>query len=184
MPLPHAAPVEADAPRPWARALLLARIPAALKLLLLALLAALPMAEAPRRTLRRLRQDWLFSTHTGLTEDLDSAETPYTLRRILQLRAELGWLMRGAPNRGMPLSGHRAPALRPAQAARAPPWRSHAPIHPESVEKTPSPAAMTHAPRRSRRSASKSLLFSEEKRSKKDFLTRARARSSSAQTSE
>jgi hypothetical protein len=177
MPNQPATPVEADAPRPWVRAILHARIPAALKLLLLALLAALPMAEAPRRTLRRLRQDWLFSTNTGLAEDLDSAETPYTLRRILQLRAELGWLMRGKPARGMSLSGHRAPALRPARAARAPPWRTHAPIHPESVEKTPRPAAMTHA-------QSKRLLFSEEKRSKKDFLTCTRARSSSTRARE
>ena len=145
MPLHHAAPSEADAPRPWVRAILHARIPAALKFLLLALLAALSKAEAPRRTLCALRQDWLFSTRTDLTEDLDSAETPYTLRRLLQPRAEIGWLMRGTPNRGMSLSGHRAPALRPPQAARAPPWREHARIHPESVKKTPRPAAMTHA---------------------------------------
>ena len=79
------------------------------------------MAEAPRRTLRRLRQDWLFSTRTDLAEDLDSAGNPYTLRRLLQLRAELGWLMRGTPHRGMPLSGRRAPALCPPTAARAPP---------------------------------------------------------------
>jgi hypothetical protein len=145
MPNQHAGSSEADAPGPWARAILRAQIPAVLKLLLLALLAALPMAEAPRRTLRRLRQDWLFSTRTDLAEDLDSAGNPYTLRRILQLRAELGWLMRGKPHRGMPLSGHRAPALRPPQAARAPPRRPHIRIHPESVTKTPRPAATTHA---------------------------------------
>ena len=116
-----AAPSEADAPGPWARAILLARIPAFLKLVLLALLSAVSKADTTGRTLRRLRQDWLFSTHTDLAEDLDSAQNPYTLRRILQLRAELGWLMRGTPNRGMSLSGHRAPALRPPQAARAPP---------------------------------------------------------------
>jgi len=145
MPLHRAAPVEADAPHPWARAILHARIPAALKLLLLALLAALSKAEAPRRTLRALRQDWLFSSNTDLNEDLDSAETPYTLRRILQLRAELGWLMRGKPHRGMALSGLRAPALRPAQAARAPPWCERAQIPSESVEKTPRSAATTHA---------------------------------------
>ncbi len=121
--MPHhaAAPTEADAPRPWARAILHARIPALLKLVLLALLAAFSMADTTGRTLRRLRQDWLFSTHTDLAEDLDSARNPYTLRRLLQLRAELGWLMRGTPNRGMPLSGHRAPAPCPPQAARAPP---------------------------------------------------------------
>jgi hypothetical protein len=116
-----AAPAEADAPRPWARALLHARIPVALKLLLLALLAALARAKTPGRTMRALRQDWLFSTHADLAEDLDSAENPYTLRRLLQLRALIGWLMRGTRNRGMTLSGNRAPGLCPAQSARAPP---------------------------------------------------------------
>ncbi len=116
-----AAPSEADAPRPWARAILHAQIPAPLKFLLLALLAAFSKAEAPRATLRRLRQDWFFSTNTHHTEDLDSAQDPYALRRILQLRAEIGWLLRGNPNRGMALSGHRAPALCLAQPARAPP---------------------------------------------------------------
>ena len=116
-----AAPSQADAPRPWARAILHARIPAALKALLLALLAALSKAEPPGRTLRALRQDWLFSTHGPLTEDLDSAENPLTLRRLLQLRAEIGWLMRGHPNRGMSPSHHPAPVPCPEQAARAPP---------------------------------------------------------------
>ncbi len=116
-----AAPSEADAPRPWARAILHARIPAALKLLLLALLATFSKAEPTARTRHLLRQDWLFSTNTDLTEDLDSARNPYTLRRLLRLRAEIGWLMRGSPNRGMTLSGHRAPAPCPPQAARAPP---------------------------------------------------------------
>ena len=116
-----AAPSEADAPRPWARAILHAQIPATLKLLLLALLSAFSKAEAPRAMVRRLRQDWFFSTDTNLNEDLDSAQNPYTLRRILQLRAEIGWLMRGSPNRGMALSGHRAPVLCLAQPARAPP---------------------------------------------------------------
>ena len=121
MPNQPAAPSEADAPRPWARAIMHARIPAALKLLLLSLLAAFSKAEAPRHTLCRLRQDWLFSTNTDLTEDLDSAQNPYTLRRLLQLRAEIGWLMRGQPNRGMALSGHHAPAPCPSPIARAPP---------------------------------------------------------------
>ncbi len=121
MPLNPAAPVEADAPRPWARAILHAQIPAVLKLLLLALLAALSKASPTARTRHLLRQDWLFSTHADLAEDLDSARNPYTLRRILQLRALIGWLMRGTRNRGMSLSGHRAPALCPPQSARAPP---------------------------------------------------------------
>jgi hypothetical protein len=121
MPQQHAAPSEADAPRPWARAILHARIPATLKLLLLALFGAFAMAQTTSRPLRALRQDWLFSTHGSLTEDLDSADNPLTLRRILQLRAEIGWLMRGHPNRGMSPSGHPAPVPRPKQAARAPP---------------------------------------------------------------
>ena len=116
-----AAPSEADAPRPWARAILHARIPATLKFLLLALLAAFTKAEPTARTRHLLRQDWLFSTNTDFADDLDSAQNPYALRRVLQLRAELGWLLRGTPNRGMTLSGHHAPAPRPAQAARAPP---------------------------------------------------------------
>jgi hypothetical protein len=140
-----AAPSEADAPRPWARAILHARIPAPLKLLLLALLAAFSMAEAPRRTLRALRQDWLFSTSTDFAADLESVHSPDALRRILQLRAEIGWLLRGTPNRGMSLSGHRAPVPCAAQPARAPPWAANAPRHPESVAKTPRPAATTHA---------------------------------------
>ena len=121
MPHQAAAPVEADAPHPWVRAILHARIPAALKLLLLALLAAFPTGDATGRTRHLLRKDWLFSTNTDFADDLDSAQHPSVLRRILQLRAELGWLMRGTPNRGMPLSGQRAPILRPAPAARAPP---------------------------------------------------------------
>ena len=128
MPNQPAAPSEADAPRPWARAIMHARIPAALKLLLLALFGALSMARTTSHPLRALRQDWLFSTHGPLTEDLDSAENPLTLRRLLQLRAEIGWLMRGHPNRGITLSGHRAPEILPQQAARAPPWRPNTPI--------------------------------------------------------
>jgi hypothetical protein len=116
-----AAPVEADAPRPWARAILHAQIPAVLKLLLLALFAAFSKANPTARTLRALRQDWLFSTHADLNDDLENAQNPYTLRRLLQLRAMIGWLMRGKPNRGMTLSGHRAPVPCPPQSARAPP---------------------------------------------------------------
>jgi hypothetical protein len=145
MPNQPAAPSEADAPRPWARAILHARIPAPLKLLLLALLAAFSMAEAPRRTLRALRQDWLFSTSTDFADDLESVQDTHALRRLLQLRAEIGWLLRGRPNRGMALSGKRAPLPCPPQSARAPPWHPHTQNPPESVAKTPRPAAMTHA---------------------------------------
>ena len=145
MPNTAAVPSEADAPRPWARAILHAQIPAALKLLLLALLAAFSMAEAPRRTLRALRQDWLFSTSTDFADDLESVQDTHALRRLLQLRAEIGWLLRGRPNRGMALSGKRAPLPCPPQSARAPPWHPHTQNPPESVAKTPRPAAMTHA---------------------------------------
>ena len=121
MPNQPATSSEADAPRPWARAILHAQIPAPLKLLLLALFAAISRADRTGRARHALRQDWLFSTNTDFSDDLDSAQDPYALRRILQLRAELGWLLRGRPNRGMRLSGQRAPAPCPAQAARAPP---------------------------------------------------------------
>ena len=137
-----AAPSEADAPRPWARAILHAQIPAALKLLLLALFAALSAATTAR-PLRRPHKDWLLSFTTDPTEDSDW--DPYVLRRFLRRRARLGWLMRCDRAEGMSLSGHRAPALRPPQAARAPPMGSHAQNHPESVAKTPLPAAMTRA---------------------------------------
>ena len=145
MPNQPAAPSEADALRPWAQAILRARIPAALKLLLLALLSALAMAHAPRDALRRPHKDWLLSLTADTTEDEDSAWDPYVLRRFLRLRARLGWLMRCDRAEGMALSGHRAPTLRPTQAARAPPRHPHARFHPESVAKTPRPAAMTHA---------------------------------------
>jgi hypothetical protein len=114
-----AAPSEADAPRPWARAILHAQIPAALKLLLLALLAALSGAAFARHAVRRPHKDWLLSITTDATEDQDW--DPYVLRRVFRLRARLGWLMRCDRAEGMALSGHRAPVLRPAQAARAPP---------------------------------------------------------------
>jgi hypothetical protein len=114
-----AAPSQADAPRPWARAILHARIPLPLKLLLLALLAAFSVAASARQSLRRPQKDWLVSLTTDTTEDQDW--DPYVLRRFLRRRARLGWLMRCDRAEGMALSGHRAPALRPTQAARAPP---------------------------------------------------------------
>ena len=121
MPNLSTAPSEADAPRPWARAIMHARIPAALKLLRLALFAAFSRADTTGHALRTLRKDWLFSTNTDFADDLESAQNAYALRRILQLRSEIGWLLRGTPNRGMALSGHRAPVLCPAPSARAPP---------------------------------------------------------------
>ncbi len=121
MPYTAAAPSDADAPRPWARAILHARIPAALKLLLLALFAAFSAASATRRAMRRPHKDWLLSLTTDPSEDPDSDWDPYVLRRLFRRRARLGWLMRCDRAEGMALSGHRAPKLRPTQAARAPP---------------------------------------------------------------
>ena len=116
-----ATPVEADAPRPLARAILHARIPVALKLLLLALLAALSMGDVPRRTQHLLRKDWFFAANPESGEDSDSLLDWYTLRRIRRLRARLGWLLRCDRAEGMALAGQRAPVPSPMQAARAPP---------------------------------------------------------------
>ena len=116
-----AAPSEADAPRPWARAILHARIPAALKLVLLALFGLFTLRRTTARTLRALRQDWLFTSHSNLAEDLDHAGDPRVLRLICRLRALIGWLMRGTRNKGMAPFPRRAPEICPEQAARAPP---------------------------------------------------------------
>ena len=143
MSLHPAAPAEADAPRLLARAITHARIPAALKLLLLALLAALSVARATRRTLRRPRKDWYPSPELDAAEHPDSLWDDRALRRIRRQRAWLGYILRCAPAEGMSLSGRRAPVPCPALIARAPPsWRL-APFHLESVVKTPRPAAMT-----------------------------------------
>ena len=121
MPHQPAAPVEADAPRPWARAILHARIPLALKLLLLALFAALSLAPSQRRLLRLPRKDWFLAAHTNPNEEPEPVQHWRELRVLRRARAEIGWLLRGKPNRGMPLLGHRAPVFPPPQAARAPP---------------------------------------------------------------
>ncbi len=121
MPHQPAALDEADALRPLAQSISHAQIPAALKLLLLALLAALSVATYARHPLRRPHQDWLLSLTTDTTEDPDSTWDPYVLRRFRRRRARLGWLLRCDRAEGMSLSGHRAPELRPTQAARAPP---------------------------------------------------------------
>ncbi len=116
-----AAPGQADAPRHWARAVLHARIPVALKLLLLALLAALSKAGTQRCLLRLPRQDWFLSAHCNPNEEHDGPQDWYELRALRRARAELGWLLRGFPNRGMSRLGWRAPVLPLPQAARAPP---------------------------------------------------------------
>ena len=138
-----AAPVEAGSLAPWAQAIAHARIPDALKLLLLALLAAFGAAETARHRRHLPRQDWFITANSPAGE-----ESPLTwneLRRLRRARAELGWLLRGKPNRGMRLSGHPAPELRPARSARAPPRPAYARTHPGSAAKTPRPAATTHA---------------------------------------
>ncbi len=145
MPNQAAAPADADAPRPWARAVLHARIPAPLKLLLLALLSALAKADAPRHLLRLPRQDWFIAAHTNPNADQESPQDWHELRRLRRARAELGWLLRGKPRKGMALSGNRAPAPCPARAARAPPWPDRAPDHTQSVAKTPPRAVTTRA---------------------------------------
>ena len=141
MPHQAAAPVEADALRPLARAITHAQVPAALKLLLLALLAAFSLANPARRA----RRPWHPSPDSETTADLDSALQSRALHAILRLRAWIGWLMCRARARGMSLSGQRALAPCPSQVARAPPWRARARHHHESVAKTPHPAATTHA---------------------------------------
>ncbi len=145
MPNSAAAPVEADALRPLARAITHARIPAAMKLLLLALLAALSAAQATRRTLRRPRKDWYPSPELDAAEHPESLWDDRALRKIRRQRAWLGWILRCDRAEGMALSGQRAPVPCPAHIARAPPPWPHAQFHPESVAKTLRPAAMTHA---------------------------------------
>ena len=115
------APSEADAPRPWARAILHARIPVALKLLLLALLAAFTQAATSRHSLRLPRTDWFISANTNPNDEPDEDIDWYELRRRRRARAEIGWLLRGTRHRGMRPSAKRAPVPRPARAARAPP---------------------------------------------------------------
>jgi hypothetical protein len=121
MPHPAAAPVEADSLRLLARAITHARIPAALKLLLLALLAAFSVAGVTRRALRRPRKDWYPSPELDAAEHLDSPWSTRALRKIRRQRAWIGYILRCAPAEGMSLSGQRAPVPRPPLTARAPP---------------------------------------------------------------
>jgi len=142
MPLHPAAPVEADALRPLAQAILHARIPAALKFLLLALFGTASLASHANRVLRRPSKDWYPSP---TTEAGDHPESVLESRAYRRLRAWIGWILRCLPGLGMALSGKRALPPRPSRAARAPPRAACGPIHPESVAKTPRPAATTHA---------------------------------------
>ncbi len=121
MPYQAAAPVEAAALRPLAQAITHARIPAALRLLLLALLAAFSVADRAGRTLRRPRQDWYPSPAFEADEDPESVWDARALRRIRRIRAWIGWILRCDRAKGMALSGQRALAPCPIRAARAPP---------------------------------------------------------------
>ncbi len=121
MPHQAAAPIEADALRPLAQANTHARIPAALKLLLLALLAAFSVADLAGRRLRRPRQDWYPSAECETDEDSESVWDARALRRIRRIRAWIGWILRCDRHGGMALSGQRALAPCPTRAARAPP---------------------------------------------------------------
>ena len=157
MPIHPAAPVEADALRPLARAITHAQIPAALKLLLLALLAAFSVAEVTRRTLRRPRKDWYPSPELDAAEHPDSLWDDRALRKIRRQRAWIGWILRCAPHEGLSLSGHRAPAPSPAQAARAPPLGDSRPHSPQIRRKTPASRGDDSRPKPTR--ASKQKFF-------------------------
>ena len=120
--MPHQATApaeaEADALRPLAQAITHAQIPAALKLLLLALLKAL----SGRGTARRVQGDWYYPSHQQDTsEDSDSYWHPRALRAVRRHRAWIGWILRCLPGLGMALSGDRALPRSPTRTARAPP---------------------------------------------------------------
>ena len=117
MPHQAAAPTEADALRHLARAITHARLPAALKLLLLALLSAVSLAHPAGRT----RKPWHPSPNAEAATEQDSARELRALLAILRLRAWIGWLMRRDRASGMALSGQRALAPSPTRTARAPP---------------------------------------------------------------
>jgi hypothetical protein len=115
MPHPFLAPAEADAPRHLAAAIARAHLPAALKFLLLALVAALA-----GRPLLRASILW-HPSHQETETGPESAPHPHALRAVRRIRARIGWLLRGRPARGMSLSGTRAAAPCPTRSARAPP---------------------------------------------------------------
>ncbi|MCX7376957.1 MAG: hypothetical protein NTY94_09495 [Alphaproteobacteria bacterium] len=133
MPLPVAAPLEADALRRLAEAMNRVHFPAPLLQLLLALLAILTgsksvsgqlhaaLAPAHGRTWRTPQRDWQFSPTGETIDDLAPVLHPRALRRLRRQRAWIGWILRGLPGRGMRRSGNRAPAPVPVCTARAPP---------------------------------------------------------------
>ena len=133
MPIPVAAPSEADALRRLAEAMKRVHLPATLLQLLLALLAVLTgnksvaaqlgaaVVGASVRTWRTPLRDWHFSPTGETIDDLAPVLHLRALRRLRRQRAWIGWILRGRPGRGMCLSGHRAPEPSPACTARAPP---------------------------------------------------------------
>jgi hypothetical protein len=66
---------------------------------------------SPRRPLR----DW----HPFPNEQ--DAQSPAQLRRWRRLRAFIGWILRGCPNRGLSAARRSRVPARPARTARAPP---------------------------------------------------------------
>lgn len=116
-----AAPAEADALRPWAQAIVHAQIPAAMKLLLLALLGALSASGHPGDPQPRPFQGWYPSPQAETDADPDSVLDPRTLRRMRRLDAWYGWILRCDRAEGMALSGRRALTPCPIRTARAPP---------------------------------------------------------------
>jgi Rrf2 family nitric oxide-sensitive transcriptional repressor len=157
MPIPVAAPSEADALRRLAEAMKRVHLPATLLQLLLALLAVLTgnksvaaqlgaaVVGASVRTWRTPLRDWHFSPTGETIDDLAPVLHPRALRRLRRQRAWIGWILHGLPGRGMRPSRQRAPELRPTRSARAPPPATPAPVQHKSVSRTPPRAATTHA---------------------------------------
>jgi hypothetical protein len=133
MPVKTAAPSEADALRRLAEAAKRVHFPATLLQLILALIAFLTgnkslaaavgasMTGATVRTWRTPLRDWHFSPNGETIDDLAPVLSPGALRRLRQQRAWIGWILRGAPGRGMRRSGKPNTAFAPDSVARAPP---------------------------------------------------------------
>ena len=151
MPLPLAAPSEADALRRLAEAAKRVHLPATLLQFVLALLAFLTgnktltaqvgaaLAGCAIRTWRMPLKDWHFSPNGETLEDLAPVLSPRALRRLRQQRAWLGWILRGLPGRSLRRSGKPAPAPRPKSTARAPPQPRHTPLPPRIRPLAPAP---------------------------------------------
>ena len=145
MPIPVAAPNEADALRRLAEAMKRVHLPATWVQFLLALIAVLTgnklllanlalegvsLTPAHGRTWRTPLRDWHFSPTGETIEDLAPVLPPGALRRLRQQRAWIGWILRCLPGLGMRRSGKRAPAPCPEKAARAPPQAAARPMSP------------------------------------------------------